>query len=187
MPLINGCKFSCEPCIRGHRATLCSHTDRILIAVRKPGRPLETRGCKCGNPRKSLFIERVISHPNLEPGQNRKPNQPLAQVGPKVQARRRSRVTKSRVTKPETSVTPLTRSGTRKTSSISGDRLRGTTLNQAHLIVQNQELATGRQYPLLSSSDISYNPVQQYNVPKYPATQPKPSVHLAQRQATATS
>lgn len=187
MPLINGCKFSCEPCIRGNRATFCSHADRILIAVRKPGRPLETRGCKCGNPRKSLFIERVISDPNLEPGQDRKPNQPLAQAGPKVQARRRNRGTKCRVTKPETSVTPLTRSGTRKTSSISGDRLRGTTLNQAHLIVRNQELATGRQCALLGSSNILNNPEQQYNVPQYPPTQPKTSVPLEQRQAKATS
>lgn len=87
----------------------------------------------------------------------------------------------------ETSVTPLTRSGTRKTSSISGDRLRGTTLNQGHLIVRNQELATGRQYPLLGSSNISYNPEQQYNVPQYPVTQPKASVNLEQRQTKATS
>ncbi|KAF4633675.1 hypothetical protein G7Y89_g4438 [Cudoniella acicularis] len=53
MPLINGYKYSCEPCIRGHRATSCAHTDRILIEVRKPGRPLESCGhqldtCSCG-------------------------------------------------------------------------------------------------------------------------------------------
>ncbi|KAH8684398.1 copper fist DNA binding domain-containing protein [Tricladium varicosporioides] len=53
MPLINGYKYSCEPCIRGHRATSCAHTDRILIEVRKPGRPLESCGhqldtCNCG-------------------------------------------------------------------------------------------------------------------------------------------
>lgn len=81
MPVINGCKYSwylfsdflqeymysslgvtqssrnltpsSEPCIRGHRATSCAHTDRILIEVRKPGRPLESCGhefatCTCG-------------------------------------------------------------------------------------------------------------------------------------------
>ncbi|KAG9239203.1 copper fist DNA binding domain-containing protein [Amylocarpus encephaloides] len=53
MPLINGYKYSCEPCIRGHRATSCAHTDRILVEVRKPGRPLESCGhqldtCSCG-------------------------------------------------------------------------------------------------------------------------------------------
>jgi len=44
---------SSEPCIRGHRATSCAHTDRILLEVRKPGRPLESCGhefatCNCG-------------------------------------------------------------------------------------------------------------------------------------------
>ena len=42
-----------EPCIRGHRATSCKHTDRVLVEVRKPGRPLQTCGhkldtCSCG-------------------------------------------------------------------------------------------------------------------------------------------
>ncbi|KAF2795072.1 hypothetical protein K505DRAFT_240677, partial [Melanomma pulvis-pyrius CBS 109.77] len=32
--------FSSRPCIRGHRASKCDHRDRILIEVRKPGRPL---------------------------------------------------------------------------------------------------------------------------------------------------
>lgn len=53
MPLINGCKYSCEPCIRGHRATSCAHNDRVLVEVRKPGRPLQSCGhrldtCVCG-------------------------------------------------------------------------------------------------------------------------------------------
>ena len=29
-----------EPCMRGHRSSKCTHTDRILVQVRKPGRPL---------------------------------------------------------------------------------------------------------------------------------------------------
>lgn len=42
-----------EPCIRGHRATSCSHSDRVLVAVRRPGRPLEScehrlDTCSCG-------------------------------------------------------------------------------------------------------------------------------------------
>src|SRR3569833_2106400 len=32
-----------EPCIRGHRATTCNHAnERVMIPVRKPGRPLST-------------------------------------------------------------------------------------------------------------------------------------------------
>lgn len=42
-----------EPCIRGHRATSCAHTDRVLVEIRKPGRPLQSCGhrletCVCG-------------------------------------------------------------------------------------------------------------------------------------------
>ncbi|PWN32288.1 uncharacterized protein FA14DRAFT_162456 [Meira miltonrushii] len=39
MVLINGRKFACEACIRGHRASNCSHTGRKLQLVRKKGRP----------------------------------------------------------------------------------------------------------------------------------------------------
>ncbi|KAK6087658.1 copper fist DNA binding domain-containing protein [Seiridium cupressi] len=53
MPLINGQKMACEPCIRGHRSTTCNHaTERVMVPVRKPGRPLNEcphpRGTDCG-------------------------------------------------------------------------------------------------------------------------------------------
>ncbi|KAF3137347.1 hypothetical protein TWF569_009278 [Orbilia oligospora] len=52
MPILNGVKFACEPCMRGHRSSKCTHSDRILIKVRKPGRPLsscphEAGTCSC--------------------------------------------------------------------------------------------------------------------------------------------
>ncbi|KAI5464693.1 hypothetical protein BGZ63DRAFT_412215 [Mariannaea sp. PMI_226] len=54
MPLINGQKMACEPCIRGHRSTKCTHAnERLMVPVRKPGRPLSTcphpasRPCSC--------------------------------------------------------------------------------------------------------------------------------------------
>ncbi|KAL7326839.1 hypothetical protein PS15p_209114 [Mucor circinelloides] len=37
--LINGEKWACETCIKGHRATHCKHTDRKLISIKKKGRP----------------------------------------------------------------------------------------------------------------------------------------------------
>ncbi|KAK0382739.1 hypothetical protein NLU13_9835 [Sarocladium strictum] len=56
MPLINGQKMACEPCIRGHRSTKCTHAnERLMVPVRKPGRPLsacphsKTQPCGCGN------------------------------------------------------------------------------------------------------------------------------------------
>ncbi|KAK1251913.1 hypothetical protein MKX07_007392 [Trichoderma sp. CBMAI-0711] len=43
MPLINGQKMACEPCIRGHRSTKCTHaSERLMVPVRKPGRPLSS-------------------------------------------------------------------------------------------------------------------------------------------------
>jgi hypothetical protein len=54
MPLINGIKMACEPCIRGHRSTKCTHaSERLMVPVRKPGRPLSqcphpaSRPCSC--------------------------------------------------------------------------------------------------------------------------------------------
>ncbi|EGO54090.1 hypothetical protein NEUTE1DRAFT_87140 [Neurospora tetrasperma FGSC 2508] len=48
MPIINGQKMACAPCIRGHRSTKCTHaTERVMVPVRKPGRPLSL--CACPN------------------------------------------------------------------------------------------------------------------------------------------
>ncbi|KAI0888233.1 uncharacterized protein GGS22DRAFT_95026 [Annulohypoxylon maeteangense] len=56
MPIVNGQKMACQPCIRGHRSTKCTHGgDRMLVPVRKPGRPLSTcphppgKDCQCRN------------------------------------------------------------------------------------------------------------------------------------------
>ncbi|CAG8950593.1 hypothetical protein HYFRA_00002802 [Hymenoscyphus fraxineus] len=56
MPLINGMKMACEPCIRGHRSTKCTHaSERLMVPVRKPGRPLSQcphpggQACMCGS------------------------------------------------------------------------------------------------------------------------------------------
>ncbi|TAQ89438.1 hypothetical protein B7494_g2203 [Chlorociboria aeruginascens] len=53
MPTIRGQKMACEPCIRGHRSTKCTHADeRLMVPVRKPGRPLSAcphpKGQECG-------------------------------------------------------------------------------------------------------------------------------------------
>ncbi|KAK5652925.1 hypothetical protein OQA88_9404 [Cercophora sp. LCS_1] len=41
MPIIDGKKVACWPCIRGHRVGTCSHEgERPMVPVKKPGRPL---------------------------------------------------------------------------------------------------------------------------------------------------
>ncbi|KAL8873779.1 MAG: hypothetical protein Q9198_006973 [Flavoplaca austrocitrina] len=38
--LINGEKWACEACVRGHRVSNCQHSDRILLHINKKGRPV---------------------------------------------------------------------------------------------------------------------------------------------------
>ncbi|KAF2689138.1 hypothetical protein K458DRAFT_383798 [Lentithecium fluviatile CBS 122367] len=49
-------KVACGPCIRGHRSSKCDHRDRVLVEVRKPGRPLSS----CPHPSGSCSCERVV-------------------------------------------------------------------------------------------------------------------------------
>ncbi|KAI9802678.1 MAG: hypothetical protein M1825_002700 [Sarcosagium campestre] len=59
MPVLNGVKYACEPCMRGHRSSKCTHSDRLLVQVRKPGRPLSScphtnTQCNCGGIRMAI-------------------------------------------------------------------------------------------------------------------------------------
>ncbi|KAJ6109309.1 hypothetical protein N7486_001543 [Penicillium sp. IBT 16267x] len=53
MPLDEeGNKWSCEPCVRGHRSSKCMHFERVMARVAKAGRPLSkcphaTGNCGC--------------------------------------------------------------------------------------------------------------------------------------------
>ncbi|KAJ8104105.1 copper fist DNA binding domain-containing protein [Lipomyces tetrasporus] len=40
MVLIDGIKYACDTCIRGHRVTTCSHKDRPLTMIKPKGRPV---------------------------------------------------------------------------------------------------------------------------------------------------
>ncbi|KAM0788984.1 hypothetical protein ACM66B_003055 [Microbotryomycetes sp. NB124-2] len=39
MVLIDGVKFACQSCIKGHRSSKCTHTSRTLVEIKKKGRP----------------------------------------------------------------------------------------------------------------------------------------------------
>ncbi|TPR10639.1 Ubiquitin-conjugating enzyme family protein [Aspergillus niger] len=46
--LIDGEKWACEACVRGHRVTTCKHNDRPLIRINRKGRPFATCSiCNC--------------------------------------------------------------------------------------------------------------------------------------------
>ncbi|OJJ42854.1 hypothetical protein ASPZODRAFT_136998 [Penicilliopsis zonata CBS 506.65] len=46
--LIDGQKWACEACVRGHRVTTCKHHDRPLIRIQRKGRPFSTCPvCNC--------------------------------------------------------------------------------------------------------------------------------------------
>ncbi|PVU93280.1 hypothetical protein BB561_003375 [Smittium simulii] len=53
--IIQGSKYSCEPCIRGHRANTCNHFNRKLSKIRPKGRPV-SQCTHCRDLRKNLKI-----------------------------------------------------------------------------------------------------------------------------------
>ncbi|KAJ5490854.1 hypothetical protein N7539_002421 [Penicillium diatomitis] len=58
MPLDEeGAKWSCEPCIRGHRSSKCQHFDRLMMKVPKAGRPL----AKCPHPKGSCSCQKTYA------------------------------------------------------------------------------------------------------------------------------
>ena len=78
-----GQKWSCESCIRGHRSTTCGHWDRVMVRVKRTGRPLrscphEAGGCACGQER--MVMVKIMTNgkdclctPATEVDQNGKP------------------------------------------------------------------------------------------------------------------
>ncbi|KAI9318142.1 copper fist DNA binding domain-containing protein, partial [Dichotomocladium elegans] len=55
MPFINGVKFACNSCIKGHRSSHCSHVERPLIEIRRKGRPV-TQCAYCRHLRKTKQV-----------------------------------------------------------------------------------------------------------------------------------
>ncbi|KAA1099900.1 hypothetical protein PGT21_024198 [Puccinia graminis f. sp. tritici] len=55
MVIIDGKKFACGVCIKGHRSTSCSHTDRTLVEIGKKGRP-PTQCAHCRELRKTSRV-----------------------------------------------------------------------------------------------------------------------------------
>ena len=61
MVLINEKKFACATCIKGHRVSGCTHTDRPLFEVKKKGRPA-TQCQHCRDKRKTHAPTSSVVH-----------------------------------------------------------------------------------------------------------------------------
>ncbi|KAL1919405.1 uncharacterized protein VTP21DRAFT_2098 [Calcarisporiella thermophila] len=58
MVFINGTKYACATCIKGHRSTQCHHADRPLYEIRRKGRPLsQCQHCRELRKNKQLHIK----------------------------------------------------------------------------------------------------------------------------------
>lgn len=92
MVLLNGVKYACERCIRGHRVSSCTHTDKPLTMIKPKGRPAsqcphcrEQRklknthsSCNCGKKGKSpgQHLASCLCHKNSHctcPSKDKKP------------------------------------------------------------------------------------------------------------------
>ncbi|CAG8552348.1 9163_t:CDS:2, partial [Paraglomus brasilianum] len=55
MVFINGIKYACATCIKGHRSTACHHGDRTLYEIKRKGRPI-TQCTHCRELRKTQRV-----------------------------------------------------------------------------------------------------------------------------------
>ncbi|ODM17618.1 hypothetical protein SI65_07293 [Aspergillus cristatus] len=89
--LINGQKYSCEACIRGHRVTTCKHHDRPLTKINRKGRPFSTcsicHRTPCAVPDEHARLKREVeskSHHHKKPnGRHARPFQGFLPIAPR--------------------------------------------------------------------------------------------------------
>ncbi|KAF9072670.1 copper fist DNA binding domain-containing protein [Rhodocollybia butyracea] len=73
MVFVNNKKFACESCIKGHRSSSCSHTDRPLFEVKKKGRPVS----QCEKCRALRQSKKVHSKCNCHAQEDKPPKLPV--------------------------------------------------------------------------------------------------------------
>jgi len=67
MIVIEGKKYSCDTCIKGHRSSACKHTDRPLFEIQKKGRPV-TQCSHCRELRKTKQVHIKCNCGDIRPG-----------------------------------------------------------------------------------------------------------------------
>ncbi|KAL2002254.1 hypothetical protein VTN02DRAFT_335 [Thermoascus thermophilus] len=88
--IINGQKWACEACVRGHRVSNCRHNDRPLIRINKKGRPFSIcRLCNrspCKSPEEHSKLRReadMASSTKKSAGRYRRSSSALVPIAPK--------------------------------------------------------------------------------------------------------
>ncbi|ORX90766.1 copper-fist-domain-containing protein [Basidiobolus meristosporus CBS 931.73] len=67
MVLINGIKYACETCIRGHRSSSCSHLQRQLFEIKRKGRPIsQCDHCRELRKTKKIHVKCICVQPERE-------------------------------------------------------------------------------------------------------------------------
>ncbi|KIM37070.1 hypothetical protein M413DRAFT_13613 [Hebeloma cylindrosporum] len=80
--LVDGSKYACEACIKGHRSSNCRHTDRALFEVKRKGRPV-TQCDNCRKARKTKQLH-VKCHTNVPESATFPNGLPEAQASPEA-------------------------------------------------------------------------------------------------------
>lgn len=71
MVVLNGIKYACERCIRGHRVSTCNHTDQPLTMIKPKGRPsTQCQHCRDQRKLKNLHINCACQKKGKSPGQH---------------------------------------------------------------------------------------------------------------------
>ncbi|KAI8146170.1 copper fist DNA binding domain-containing protein [Fennellomyces sp. T-0311] len=81
MPIINGIKFACNSCIKGHRSSHCNHVERPLFEIRRKGRPV-TQCAYCRDLRKTkqVHVKCVCSERRVEASNSNSHNAPAVTI-----------------------------------------------------------------------------------------------------------
>ncbi|TDL20665.1 copper-fist-domain-containing protein [Rickenella mellea] len=70
MVFVNDKKYACETCIKGHRSSACTHTDRPLFEIKKKGRPVtQCEHCRELRKTKQVHVKCLCEHRDESEGQ----------------------------------------------------------------------------------------------------------------------
>lgn len=66
MVYVNGTKFACASCIKGHRSSSCHHSDRPLFEIKKKGRPIsQCEKCRELRKNKRMHVRCTCGQPSV--------------------------------------------------------------------------------------------------------------------------